>query len=55
MLICCSDYLSQNDSRYSRCCADKKVNHPIVEALTLEMRTGVSFSSTGQIITEHQE
>jgi hypothetical protein len=35
--------------------ADKKVNHPIVEALMLETRTGVSFSSTGQIITEHTE
>jgi hypothetical protein len=35
--------------------ADKKVNHPIVEALMLETRTGVSFLSTGQIITEHTE
>jgi hypothetical protein len=35
--------------------AEKKVNQPIVEALMLETRTGVSFSSTGQIITEHAE
>ncbi|MEW6571804.1 MAG: DUF3124 domain-containing protein [Nitrospirota bacterium] len=35
--------------------AQKKVNQPIVEALMLETRSGVSFSSKGQIITEHAE
>jgi len=35
--------------------AEKKVNQPIVEALMLETRSGVSFSSTGQIITEDAE
>jgi hypothetical protein len=35
--------------------ADKKVNHPSIEALMFETRTGVSFSSNGQIITEHTE
>jgi Protein of unknown function (DUF3124) len=33
--------------------AEKKVNQPIVEALMLETGTGVSFSSTGKIITGH--
>jgi hypothetical protein len=35
--------------------AEKKVNQPIVEALMLDTKAGVSFSSTGQIITEHAE
>lgn len=33
--------------------AEKKVNQPIVEALMLDTKTGISFSSSGQIITEH--
>ena len=36
-------------------CAEKKVNQPIVEALMLDTRTGISFSSSGQIITEHAD
>ena len=32
--------------------AEKKVNQPIVEALMLDTKAGVSFSSIGQIISE---
>jgi hypothetical protein len=34
--------------------AEKKVNQPIVEALMLEARTEISYSSPGRIITEQQ-
>jgi hypothetical protein len=35
--------------------AEKKVNQPIVEALMYGARGGISFTSPGQIITEHGE
>ena len=33
--------------------AEKNVNQPIVEALMYGTRAGISFTSTGQIISEH--
>jgi hypothetical protein len=33
--------------------AESKVNQPVVEALMLGARAGVSFTSSGRIITEH--
>jgi hypothetical protein len=35
--------------------AEKKINQPIVEALMLGTRAGVSFTSSGRIIAEHVE
>ena len=35
--------------------AEKKVNQPIIEALMYGSRAGISFTSPGQIITEHGE
>jgi hypothetical protein len=35
--------------------SEKKVNQPIVEALMYGARAGVSFTSSGQIISEHGE
>ena len=35
--------------------AARKVNQPIVEALMLGTRAGVSITSTGQVITEHTQ
>ncbi len=35
--------------------AKKKVNQPIIEALMLDTKAGVSFSSIGQIMSEHAE
>jgi len=35
--------------------AEKKVNQPIIEALMLGSRSGISFTSLGQIITEQGE
>jgi hypothetical protein len=33
--------------------AEKRVNQPIIEAIMFGARAGISFSSSGQIITEH--
>ena len=35
--------------------AEKKINQPIVEALMLDARSGVSYSSPGRIITDHAD
>jgi hypothetical protein len=35
--------------------AEKKVNQPVIEALMLGARAGISFLSTGQPIIEHAE
>lgn len=35
--------------------ADKNINQPIVEALMLDTRAGLSFSSSGKVITEHNK
>jgi hypothetical protein len=35
--------------------AEKKANQPIVEALMYGARAGISFTSSGQIISEHAE
>lgn len=35
--------------------SERKVNQPIVEALMYGARAGVSFTSSGQIISEHAE
>jgi len=35
--------------------AEKKVNQPVVEALMYGARAGISFTSPGQIISEHAE
>lgn len=35
--------------------AEKNINQPIVEALMLDTRAGLSFSSSGQVITEHDK
>jgi hypothetical protein len=35
--------------------AEKKINQPIVEALMLGTRAGVSFTSSGRIISENAE
>ncbi|MEW6586430.1 MAG: DUF3124 domain-containing protein [Nitrospirota bacterium] len=35
--------------------ADKKINQPVVEALMLGARAGISFTSAGRIITDYTE
>ncbi|MFZ5907692.1 MAG: DUF3124 domain-containing protein [Nitrospirota bacterium] len=35
--------------------AEKKINQPIVEALMLDTRAGLSFSSPGRVITKHNK